>query len=72
MSSILPLSLAGYNLLGCTIENKNGQAVDSDFLKRYHCVQCHLILREACQMNCGDRICRSCVPSMYVNHGDIY
>lgn len=56
-------SLKGYNTLGCKVLNKEGQPLDPDYLKRYCCVLCHYVLRQALQIECGDRICKGCLPT---------
>jgi hypothetical protein len=53
----------GYNTAGFKVLSKDGQELDDEYLKRYKCVICNYLLREACQLLCGDRICKSCFPS---------
>ena len=56
----------GYVLRGCSVLNQNGQVLDPEQLKSLSCVLCKFTLRDACQIACGDRICRSCIPILYV------
>ena len=56
----------GYDIGSAVVLNKNGVTVDEQHLKRYKCVFCDLLLRDACQMACGDRSCRVCLPQEYV------
>ena len=57
----------GYDLRGCEVVRTSGAVVDADYLRTVSCVVCSFLLRGACQITCGDRICRSCIPSTYVN-----
>ena len=52
----------GFDVLGSTILSKSGQEVESQYLQRYKCVFCEFLLRDACQLMCGDRSCRDCLP----------
>ncbi|CAI8057727.1 hypothetical protein GBAR_LOCUS31445 [Geodia barretti] len=52
----------GYDVGSSPVLNKTGAPVDEQTLRRYKCVFCGLLLREACQMACGDRTCRVCLP----------
>ena len=53
----------GYNTTGFKVLSKDGQDLDEKYLKRYQCVICGNLLREASQLLCGDRICKCCFPS---------
>ena len=53
----------GYDIAGFKVLSKDGQEVDDVFLKRYKCVMCNFLLKEASQLACGDRICKQCFPS---------
>ena len=53
----------GYNTSGFKVLSKDGQELDEEYLKRYKCVICNFLLREASQLLCGDRICKPCFPS---------
>lgn len=57
----------GYNLLGCSLQGKNGILTLSD-LEGYTCFYCKCILREACQLiSCGHRLCKLCIPATAFN-----
>lgn len=60
--STLVMSTKGYDIADSKVLNKSGQEIDESYLQRYKCVFCGLLLREACQLVCGDRSCRVCLP----------
>ena len=62
----------GYDVADGTVLGKTGQEVDSQQLQRYKCVFCGLLLRDACQLACGDRSCRVCLPKEYVSIFSVY
>ena len=56
----------GYDVGSVAVLNKLGSPLDEQQLRRYKCVFCDLLLRDPCQMACGDRSCRVCLPPEYV------
>lgn len=36
---------------------------DNDAFNRYRCPECNLLLKEAVQLSCGHRLCRSCAEA---------
>ena len=55
----------GYDVGGASVLSKNGLPIEEQQLHRYKCVFCGLLLRDACQLACGDRSCRVCLPQEY-------
>ncbi len=65
MSEVAPPQ--GYIIGQQPVVNKEGQELTPEARSRYECVMCRCLLRNPCQLvMCGDRVCRDCLPKMYV------
>ena len=41
---------------------------NKDDFNRYRCPKCDSLLREAVQLSCGDRLCKSCADEVIARH----
>ena len=41
---------------------------NKDVFNRYRCPKCDSLLREAVQLSCGDRLCKSCADEVIARH----